>query len=311
MCGCCCESCSECIDDRDGDCTTPVYQIILCCPCICAFMCLYPCCWKVRVPAARSSVIPCSCATPSLAGFSLKPKKKEPARREKTAIVPTNVYATQTTNWATGLRQAVIAGNIAEIQRLLALGADLEDRDMANGQRVLHNAAYLSTNGVLKSLLAAGANYQAVDNMSRTPLHHAAMSGSVACIDALIQAGANHEARDKYGHTPLDLARTYRRAEAIEFLASARPLQAYIKPAITRRSFLSMLLLEIFQVFGGVAVFFWRFHRTAFRRRRAVPESSTGSFDRPGDRARLGCSSPVNRPRLSNPPRLSAARLTA
>eukprot|EP00042_Codosiga_hollandica_P053000 m.683146 g.683146 ORF g.683146 m.683146 type:complete len:293 (-) comp58604_c0_seq11:572-1450(-) len=210
MCGCCCESCSECIDDRDGDCTTPVYQIILCCPCICAFMCLYPCCWK---------------------------PKKEPARREKTAIVPTNVYATQTTNWATGLRQAVIAGNIAEIQRLLALGADLEDRDMANGQRVLHNAAYLSTNGVLKSLLAAGANYQAVDNMSRTPLHHAAMSGSVACIDALIQAGANHEARDKYGHTPLDLARTYRRAEAIEFLASARPLQAYIKPAITRQPF--------------------------------------------------------------------------
>eukprot|EP00042_Codosiga_hollandica_P015436 m.36794 g.36794 ORF g.36794 m.36794 type:complete len:131 (-) comp44834_c0_seq1:1102-1494(-) len=71
----------------------------------------------------------------------------------------------------------------------------------------------------------------------RTPLHHAAMKNSVACIAALLQAGANHEARDKYGYTPLDLTRIYWRSEAAEYLSSARPPQANIKPAISRQPF--------------------------------------------------------------------------
>ena len=62
----------------------------------------------------------------------------------------------------------------------------------------------------MKTLIAAGAKFDARDSLGRTPLHLAAANGQRGSIIALLDSGASPSARDANGDTAFDLARVYR-----------------------------------------------------------------------------------------------------
>ena len=68
----------------------------------------------------------------------------------------------------------------------------------------LHFATIYSWDGMVAVLLAAGAEVDARDLQSRTPLHNAARSNpNPAIVGELVEAGADLNARDSDGNTPL------------------------------------------------------------------------------------------------------------
>lgn len=98
----------------------------------------------------------------------------------------------------TPLEKAAQEGDVAEVRRLLAAGADPNGAAKMSGSAL--NAAVLGpgTTGnveVVRILLAAGANPNGrADEDGRywvSPLRHAAMRGDVESVRVLIEAGAN------------------------------------------------------------------------------------------------------------------------
>ena len=117
---------------------------------------------------------------------------------------------TQSTRDAAGgeLRAAASQGNLAEVERLLKAGADLNAKDKS-GTTPLHLAAAKnSTPAVLEVLLKAGADVNAKTTGGVTPLHFAAFSNpSPAVLEVLLKAGADPRAIDGAGKTPHALAK--------------------------------------------------------------------------------------------------------
>ena len=75
----------------------------------------------------------------------------------------------------------------------------------SDGFTALHLAAFFGRAEVVRRLLAAGAEVEAVArNATRVrPLHSAVAGGSDAIVEALLAAGADPEARQAGGYTPL------------------------------------------------------------------------------------------------------------
>jgi ankyrin repeat protein len=104
------------------------------------------------------------------------------------------------------LHGACSAGNLEEVRRLCAAGADPLAPD-DSGICPLHLACGHAD--VLRFLLTEhGAGARAADALGRTPLHYATKQGAADCILQLLRAGADVGARDKYGRSPLHLATT-------------------------------------------------------------------------------------------------------
>ena len=70
----------------------------------------------------------------------------------------------------------------------------------------LHCAAAHGQAALVRSLLAAGADPNAVDDNGATPLHWAAVQGHYAVARLLLEAGANPNAENNKGATPVHLA---------------------------------------------------------------------------------------------------------
>ena len=117
---------------------------------------------------------------------------------------------TQSTRDAAGgeLRAAASQGNLAEVERLLKAGADLNAKDKS-GTTPLHLAAAKnSTPAVLEVLLKAGADVNAKGKDGETPLHSAAgFNPTPAVLEVLLKAGADPRAIDSDGKTPHAVAR--------------------------------------------------------------------------------------------------------
>ncbi|MGI9337846.1 MAG: ankyrin repeat domain-containing protein [Gammaproteobacteria bacterium] len=71
---------------------------------------------------------------------------------------------------------------------------------------VLHLAVKKGDIAEVKRLIADGANVNAKDNFDMTPLHWAAHKGKTEIADALIKAGANVFTRTNAGFTALNFA---------------------------------------------------------------------------------------------------------
>lgn len=72
---------------------------------------------------------------------------------------------------------------------------------------------------VIKCLLAAGANLEAIDCEGQTVLHWAARNGKVNIIHYLVvKLNADIESKDKYGRTPLVVANDFRKFEVVFYL---------------------------------------------------------------------------------------------
>lgn len=67
----------------------------------------------------------------------------------------------------------------------------------------LHHAAMLGRAEVLRVLLAAGADPNALDDPRSAPLHYAASGGHARAAFLLLQAGADHTLENAFGTTPI------------------------------------------------------------------------------------------------------------
>jgi ankyrin repeat protein len=101
------------------------------------------------------------------------------------------------------LFDAVDAGDVAAVKRLLARGAEVNARD-GRGETALMRAAVYADAGVVAALLAAGANANARDKAGATALMWAV--GDPAKVKLLLRHGADVNARADSGFTPLLIA---------------------------------------------------------------------------------------------------------
>ena len=121
------------------------------------------------------------------------------------------------------LANAAKKGDLLEVRRLIAAGANLNQGDYSGGTALM-NAADESHIEIVKMLLAAGANPNAVGEYDWTALMVAAR-GHVEATRMLIAAGANLHAVDNYGATALMKASFLGQAKIAKMLlvAGANP----------------------------------------------------------------------------------------
>jgi ankyrin repeat protein/mono/diheme cytochrome c family protein len=104
----------------------------------------------------------------------------------------------------TSLIAAVRAGNRNEIEQQIAANPDAVKGKDAGGSTALHHAAGFGPIGSLQSLITHGADVNAKNRRSSTPLHWAIHDE--AKVRLLLSNGANVNARQAQGRTPLYLA---------------------------------------------------------------------------------------------------------
>jgi ankyrin repeat protein len=99
-------------------------------------------------------------------------------------------------------------GAVSQILGRGSLVGGIDGRDPGLGTTALHHAASAqgSPPDVVRALLNAGADVEARDNFSWTPLLYAADSGNVGAVRALLVGGADVNASSTEGETALDLA---------------------------------------------------------------------------------------------------------
>lgn len=110
----------------------------------------------------------------------------------------------------TPLHHAAKASRSTIVEYLLDQGADKEARDHCQGTP-LHKATNWESGftciDCVKTLIARGANINALDNWHRSALHHATFAGRAEIFEFLISNGANIQATDKSGDTSLAVAK--------------------------------------------------------------------------------------------------------
>lgn len=123
------------------------------------------------------------------------------------------------------LVKSVTAGDVAEVQRMLQAGADVNVRD-EEGATLLMLASYAGNSAMVDALIKAGANVNAQDARGWSPLSRAVYNaeqdrGFAEVVQKLIDAGANIEAPIAYGVRPLMLAAGYGETAVVEVLLKA------------------------------------------------------------------------------------------
>lgn len=122
--------------------------------------------------------------------------------------------------WAdTPLTAAAARGDLAALNRLLAEGHHVDERD-SSGVPPLSHAARAGRVAMLEALLAAGARPDAVDGAANgwTPLQHAIHKGQVGTVAALLAAGASPVASGRAGAPPIVMAAGYGQTEIVRLL---------------------------------------------------------------------------------------------
>jgi hypothetical protein len=131
------------------------------------------------------------------------------------------------------LHEVVESGNVSEVKRLVAAGADVEEELGEYEDRPLHVAAGCGHVEVIKVLVEAGADKDAKNAGGVTPLHDAAGKGYVEAITVLAQLGADISARMVNGETPLQTSIRLGHHQAAQVLreleSTARAQQAAAK----------------------------------------------------------------------------------
>ena len=158
------------------------------------------------------------------------------------------------------LHDAIQAGDLAQVKKLLGAGADINSSASGKGGMTpLNYAAYEGHLEIVKLLLDKGAEIDTRDNMSFTPLlvaaisghqevqkeliirgadvnlaersfgwttlHRAAANGHLELIQLLLDKGAQINIKNKKGDTPLAVARQKGKTKAAELLKSRGGLE--------------------------------------------------------------------------------------
>lgn len=121
---------------------------------------------------------------------------------------------------ATDLLAAASSGNLAEVGRLIAAGADLEQRD-GQGQTALLRAVAGNHVAVAKALLAAGASLNAQAANQDTPWLLAGASGRSEIIAAMLPLKPDLSLRNRYGGDALIPACERAHVETVKLLLTS------------------------------------------------------------------------------------------
>jgi ankyrin repeat protein len=122
------------------------------------------------------------------------------------------------------LADAVLAGDLERVRKLVAEGADVHGLDTrpqvagANGRRPLNWAALNNNTKMIELLLELGADINRQNLSGFTPLHHAVEAEAVEAIELLLSRGADTTIKNGRNLTPAEFARASRRSRAAEAL---------------------------------------------------------------------------------------------
>lgn len=119
----------------------------------------------------------------------------------------------------TPIYYALKNGHREVVDALIIAGADLNTRDIY-GQTPLSLAVVYSSLPTAELLIDRGADMDVVDTLGRTPLHNAATKGSPEMVSLLVWLGADVNPRNELGWTPLDVAVRHERTEVVGPLLS-------------------------------------------------------------------------------------------
>jgi hypothetical protein len=120
---------------------------------------------------------------------------------------------------ATNMHEAATNGDVVEVRRMVAAGADVEEQWGEFVVRPLHVAARYGHVDVIVALVEMGADKDAKNVRGVTPLHYAADNGHVEAITVLVQMGADKDAKKVGGVTPIHCAASNGHVESITVLA--------------------------------------------------------------------------------------------
>ncbi|CAG9986375.1 unnamed protein product [Clonostachys byssicola] len=104
----------------------------------------------------------------------------------------------------TPLQWAVRSGHGGVIRQLIAAGANVNLR-VGEGKAALHHAAEQNDRALVQQLVEAGANINIQDMLKRTALHLAAAKGYLGMVQQLLAARATANVQDTHGKTALHL----------------------------------------------------------------------------------------------------------
>jgi ankyrin repeat protein len=135
------------------------------------------------------------------------------------------------------LIRAACENNLAEVSRLLSVGADVNAKNNY-GETPLHEACRKGHVQVVKELVSHGADIEAKDNDESTPLHTAALRGHLPVVKMLLSGDADILAVKNYGELPIHKAVDGRHSAVTKYLLK----QLY---ATTRRLPLHELLEDL------------------------------------------------------------------
>jgi ankyrin repeat protein len=102
------------------------------------------------------------------------------------------------------LSMAALDGDVSEVRRLVAEGADVNEQ--TDGHSPVHLAAYYGHVEVVATLAELGADVDARDDCGLRPLHLAAWNGHVEVVARLVELGADVDAQGMRGYRPLHMA---------------------------------------------------------------------------------------------------------
>ena len=121
---------------------------------------------------------------------------------------------------------AAVADDVPMLKTALAGGGKATNITSPYDGTALIAAAHLGHDEVVRTLIAAGAPLDHVNNLGWTALIESIVLGDggkrhVACLEALVQAGANVNIADRSGATPLALAKRRGYSEMVAILEKA------------------------------------------------------------------------------------------
>ncbi|KIX98765.1 uncharacterized protein Z520_05226 [Fonsecaea multimorphosa CBS 102226] len=119
---------------------------------------------------------------------------------------------------STPLYLAVSYGQLEMVKLLLRYGRDQLDCAGPKGFTALHKAVEQGDEGMVTTLLQAGALVGTTDNQGATALHVAALRGLLSIAELLVRSGAVVHIRDKERLCPLDYAATGGFTDMVAFL---------------------------------------------------------------------------------------------
>ncbi|MBA7674617.1 hypothetical protein ES703_82837 [subsurface metagenome] len=115
------------------------------------------------------------------------------------------------------IHQAVVDGDIDQVQQLISEGADINSRNRM-GWSPLRTAIQNRRQAVVELLIAKGADVNAKDNSGQTALLVAVNTGQKDTVELLITKGADVNIMGSRGDNALSLAKKRRHTEIVELL---------------------------------------------------------------------------------------------